>query len=96
MAKEVGGAGDIVKILTSDSEYSGTVIPSPDEKIVLLKLSSGYNVGIEKSKIKKIFKTGSKKEAKFPEAKVRQNITKEVMIVKGMARSLPKKLGDNP
>jgi hypothetical protein len=30
------------------------------------------------------------------EAKVRRNTTKEVMIVKGMARSLPKKLGDNP
>jgi epoxyqueuosine reductase QueG len=30
------------------------------------------------------------------EAKVRRNTTKEVMIVKGMARSLPKKLDDNP
>ena len=30
------------------------------------------------------------------EAKVRRNTTKEVMIVKGMARSLPNKLGDNP
>jgi epoxyqueuosine reductase QueG len=30
------------------------------------------------------------------EAKARRNTTKEVMIVKGMARSLPKKLGDNP
>jgi epoxyqueuosine reductase QueG len=30
------------------------------------------------------------------EEKVRRNTTKEVMIVKGMARSLPKKLGDNP
>jgi len=29
------------------------------------------------------------------EAKARRNTTKEVMIVKGMARSLPKKLGDN-
>jgi epoxyqueuosine reductase QueG len=30
------------------------------------------------------------------EAKARRNTSKEVMIVKGMARSLPKKLGDNP
>lgn len=45
--------GDKVKIL-ADKEYSGIIFESYNPKIVLLKLDSGYNVGIEKSKIKSI------------------------------------------
>ena len=85
MAKEAGAIGDVVEIYTADSEYAGTIIPSPDEKIAMIKLGSGYNLGIEKSKIKKIVKTGSKKAAKFPEAKIKQkkNLPGISMIVTG-------------
>jgi len=62
-------AGDIVKIKTSNDEFEGTVIPSHEEGIILLKLESGYNLGVEKSKIISVKKEGSKKPEQFPEAK---------------------------
>src|SRR3989338_6028044 len=48
--------GDIVRI-TTDTNYSGMIMPryeySDDEHIVL-KLKSGYNIGLEIDKIKKV------------------------------------------
>jgi len=61
--------GDIVKIKTDKDEFEGTVIPSFDSNIILLKLGSGYNLGIEKSKVNSIKKIGAKKSEAFPEAK---------------------------
>ncbi len=46
--------GKKVKIITDKQEFQGILIKSYDPKILLLKLSSGYNIGIEKAKIKKI------------------------------------------
>jgi glutamyl-tRNA(Gln) amidotransferase subunit D len=86
MAKEaVGTAGDVVEIHTEDAEYIGTILPSPDESIVLLKLPSGYNTGIAKKSIKKIVKTGHKAITKFPEAKAKQkkNLPGISMIITG-------------
>ncbi len=44
--------GDKVEIITPDRKYSGTVMPSTDSEILMLKLENGYNVGIEKSSVK--------------------------------------------
>jgi len=63
---------DVVRITTDKDELTGTVLPSSDEKIVMLKLSSGYNIGVPKDKIKKTVKLEQKKEAKFPEAQGKQ------------------------
>ena len=52
--------GDIIKI-TSELTYSGILMPryeSGDESHVVLKLKSGYNIGIEFEKIEKIEKIG--------------------------------------
>jgi len=52
--------GDLVKI-TSELTYSGILMPryeSGDESHIVLKLKSGYNIGIEFEKIKKIEKIG--------------------------------------
>lgn len=62
-------AGDLVSIKTDKDEFEGTIIPSFDSSIILLKLSSGYNLGVEKSEIISIKKEGSKKAEQFPEAK---------------------------
>ena len=51
--------GDSVKIL-SDLSYSGIVMPRyehSDDKHIVLKLKSGYNVGLEIEKIKKVEKS---------------------------------------
>ena len=50
--------GDSVKIL-ADITYSGIVMPRyehSDDKHIVLKLKSGYNIGLEISKIEKVEK----------------------------------------
>ena len=52
--------GDLIKI-TSELTYSGILMPryeSGDESHIVLKLKSGYNIGIEFGKIEKIEKIG--------------------------------------
>ena len=53
--------GDYVKIL-ADITYSGIVMPRyehSDDKHIVLKLKSGYNIGLEIEKIEKIEKNPS-------------------------------------
>ena len=64
-------SGDIVRIKTPSEEYEGTIIESYDPKIILLKLKSGYNIGIEKKDIKKMEKTGKAEKKGFPEAEIK-------------------------
>ncbi len=45
--------GDKVKVFTEKDEFEGVYIQSPTDSFVL-KLKSGYNIGIDKKKIKKI------------------------------------------
>ena len=58
--------GDIIVIKTKDATEKGILMPSFDENIVFIKLDSGYNLGIEKSKIKSIEKTGKTEPVEFP------------------------------
>lgn len=49
--------GDKVKITTPDGEFEGTLLPRPEllqKDIIVLKLKTGYNIGIEAKKAKKI------------------------------------------
>ncbi len=47
--------GVLVRIITKDdSEFKGLLLKSPDDNIVIIKLSNGYNVGITKDNIKDI------------------------------------------
>jgi glutamyl-tRNA(Gln) amidotransferase subunit D len=43
--------GDQVRLRLSDEEVDGTILESSDSSIVLLKLKSGYNIGIKKENI---------------------------------------------
>ncbi|MEK6926881.1 MAG: Glu-tRNA(Gln) amidotransferase subunit GatD [Nanoarchaeota archaeon] len=44
-------AGDRVRLRLADGEQDGIVIESPDSSLILLKLDSGYNVGVRKENI---------------------------------------------
>jgi glutamyl-tRNA(Gln) amidotransferase subunit D len=46
--------GDKVKVITSDSEHTGILMPNQETDAVVIKLSSGYNIGIAKDKLVKI------------------------------------------
>ena len=78
--------GKKVKITTATEELQGTILHSYDPKIILLKLTSGYNIGIEKNKIKKIqeIKTKEKKqEFKAKTKKPKVNLPGIAIIVTG-------------
>jgi glutamyl-tRNA(Gln) amidotransferase subunit D len=68
----MANAGDLVKIETKEESFEGVLMPEEKEAVVL-KLKSGYNLGIERSQIKKISVLEKKKEHKVPELKVDQN-----------------------
>ena len=49
--------GDIVKVITKHDVFEGILMPRPDvldENFIVIKLGNGYNIGIDKKKIKKI------------------------------------------
>ena len=52
-SKDFARPGDKVKVNLAKQEYKGTIIETPiDEKgIILLKLETGYNIGIKKKDI---------------------------------------------
>ncbi|MEK6932453.1 MAG: Glu-tRNA(Gln) amidotransferase subunit GatD [Nanoarchaeota archaeon] len=65
MKKNICEVGDYVEISTQDENFKGCLIPSTNKDIYVLKLDSGYNIGINKNKIKKIItlkKFSAKKE----------------------------------
>ncbi len=73
MKKEVREkAGMVVVVKTEEEEIKGTLLPSFDPAVLLLKLESGYNVGFERSKIKSIKEIGKAKAVEFPSAEVEQ------------------------
>ena len=51
--------GDYINVSTRDNEFTGILIPryeSTDENYLVIKLKSGYNIGIELHKIQDILK----------------------------------------
>lgn len=96
---EKANAGDKIKVILSKEEYEGILLESPSEEkgIVLLKLSSGYNMGFNKKDILEIVlleKASTPKEIE----KIRQNRDKPniAMIITGgtiAARLNPRKGG---
>jgi glutamyl-tRNA(Gln) amidotransferase subunit D len=67
--KEKYQAGDKVLVKTSEEEYEGIVIESYEPEILILKQKSGYNIGINKEKIKsvKVVEKFKDKKEKIPE-----------------------------
>ncbi|MBI4441073.1 Glu-tRNA(Gln) amidotransferase subunit GatD [Candidatus Woesearchaeota archaeon] len=45
--------GDVVKIVTTEKVYEGTLMPSLRDDIIVLKLPNGYNVGIARKLVTK-------------------------------------------
>ncbi|MEA3514560.1 MAG: Glu-tRNA(Gln) amidotransferase subunit GatD [Nanoarchaeota archaeon] len=77
--------GDYVKVITQDEEFDGILMPRPeifDKNIIILKLDSGYNIGIDKAKIKKIelVKKYEPKKAKKHEIKFNKNLPTVLII----------------
>ncbi len=62
-------AGDKVKLVTKKETLEGILLPSPDEKVIMLKLNNGYNLGFPKKEVislTTIEKATAKKEVSAP------------------------------
>jgi glutamyl-tRNA(Gln) amidotransferase subunit D len=69
-------AGDKVRIVTNDDTFEGILMPRPelyDDDITVLKIKSGYNIGISKEKIKLIEVIKHYELPKLKEHKVENN-----------------------
>jgi|TARA_Y100000310_G_scaffold38954_1_gene36523 glutamyl-tRNA(Gln) amidotransferase subunit D len=65
--------GDFIKIKTSTLEYEGCLMPSLTKDILVLKLKNGYNIGIEKKRIKNIKILKKHKNSKIKKKKIKHN-----------------------
>ncbi len=61
--------GDRVKVITSDQEIEGILMPSENE-FVVLKMDTGYNIGIDKKRVREIalLSHPPKREVELPKA----------------------------
>ncbi len=51
--------GNRVKVKTKDGSYAGSVMPGSSDKLLTLKLDTGYNLGIKLGKDVKVKKVGA-------------------------------------
>jgi len=71
MEKESVKSGDIVEIKTDKEMYEGILLESYDNSIYLIKQESGYNIGVEKAKVKSVKVMGKAKPSDFPEVDIK-------------------------
>jgi len=68
--------GDTIEVVTLEKRVKGILMPKPElfgEDTVILKLENGYNVGIDKKKIKEIKVLETAKEQKAKKEKIKPN-----------------------
>jgi glutamyl-tRNA(Gln) amidotransferase subunit D len=77
-------AGSLVSLKTDSEEIRGILLESYDKDVLLLKLDSGYNIGIKKDEIKgmKVLSQAKKHEEKY-EARENKKVPHIGMIVTG-------------
>ncbi len=68
--------GDLVEVITKNKTYKGILMPKPEilkSNTIVIKLNSGYNIGIDKKNIKKIKVIKKAKKKKARRKKIKQN-----------------------
>jgi len=77
--------GDYVRLRLALEEIDGQVLESPDSGILLIKLKSGYNIGINKENILagRVIKKYSEEEIKLPKREERKELPSVGLIITG-------------
>jgi len=65
-------AGDIIVVKTEKGEIKGIELESHDSSVLLLKLASGYNMGIERDRIKSLKIVGKAKTSEIAAAEIKK------------------------
>lgn len=81
-------AGDRVKVTTTDGVFEGVLLPRPgllSGDVIVLKLSTGYNMGIEKKKVKKteVLEKHAPKKPSKPKLKKRKGLPTVAILSTG-------------
>ena len=93
--------GDRIKIQTKSRTWEGHVLESHDSEIILLKLSSGYNIGIRENEIidAKILEKSKPIEKSEIKSEIKSNLPNVAIIITGgtiSSRLDPKSGGVTP
>ncbi|MCX8159154.1 MAG: Glu-tRNA(Gln) amidotransferase subunit GatD [Candidatus Pacearchaeota archaeon] len=77
--------GDYVRLRLALEEIDGQVLESPESDIVLLKLKSGYNIGIKKENIlgARVLRKYNEEKAKFLKREERKELPSIGLIITG-------------
>ena len=77
--------GDKVKLQTRDRDWTGTVLESYDSETILLKLESGYNIGIKEDEIinVKVLEKSKQTEKKTIKLEADKSLPNIAMIITG-------------
>lgn len=69
--------GDRVRVITSEQEIEGILMPE-EKEFVVLKLDTGYNIGIDKKRVREIalLEHKKKREAELPKTEPKQGLPK--------------------
>ena len=80
-----GNVGDKVIITTKDKKLEGVMMPSNKKDSIVVKLDSGYNIGILKKKVKslKVLKKFKEKKVKLESTKLIKNKKKVCILHTG-------------
>jgi len=73
-------AGDKVRVNTEQKDYTGIIMPSESSSF-MIKLDNGYNVGIEKKKIKSITLLEKHKSSKSKKTKIKKDPKKPTIAI---------------
>ncbi|MCK4589849.1 MAG: Glu-tRNA(Gln) amidotransferase subunit GatD [Nanoarchaeota archaeon] len=77
--------GDRVKVRTEKETIEGVLMPSSETDIVVVKLDNGYNVGIDKHKIRnmKVVEEHKEKKGKKKEVKIKKGLPTIIILGTG-------------
>ncbi len=77
-------AGDRVKITTKEEEIEGILMPE-EKDFYVIKLDSGYNIGVDKRRVKeiKLIAKGKEKKVGLPKTKQREELPKVSILHTG-------------
>ena len=73
--------GDKIKIITKEKEFEGILMPNESDDSIFIKLDSGYNIGVEKKKIKEIKIVQKRKEKKSQDKKITDRKGKKKILI---------------
>jgi glutamyl-tRNA(Gln) amidotransferase subunit D len=84
--------GDTVRIKTAKEVIEGVLMPSSEADIVVIKLKNGYNVGIDKHKIKSMKTVEKHKETKGKKKEIKEKKGLPTIMILGTGGTIASKV----